>query len=128
MAPKADVVRRPEVEVVERIPAVHLTTKADSGPPEMVDLFSIDDTTYQIPAKPRVNIALKYLWHAKQYGEDRAAAELLEALLGAEGFEALVNYDDLEPGDLERIMEVATKHTLGALDDIKGNSGRGSTR
>lgn len=107
---------------------IELKTSTDAGPPDLVDLFSIDETTYQIPAKPRVNIALRYLWHAKQHGEDRAAAELLEALLGPAGFEALVNYDDLAPGDLEKIMEVATKHTLGALDDIKGKSGRGSSK
>ncbi len=107
---------------------IELKTDPNAGPPEMVDLFSIDDQTYRIPAKPRVNIALRYLWHAKQYGEDRAAAELLEALLGPAGFEAIVNYDGLTSDDLGNIMEIATKHTLGALDDIKGNSGRGSNK
>lgn len=107
---------------------VALTTPTDQGPAESVELFSIDGVAYSIPSKPRVNIALKYLWHAKQYGEDRAAAELLEALLGQSGFEALVNYDALSPEEFTAILEAATKHTLGALEEVKGNSGRGLSK
>jgi len=68
---------------------VRLVTGAVPPSPD-VELFSLDGVSYTIPAKPRVNLALRYLWHAKQYGEDRAAAELLESLLGADGFEVLV--------------------------------------
>jgi hypothetical protein len=101
------------------------STATDTGPPEMVDLFSSDGTTYQIPAKPRVNIALRFLWHARQYGEDRAAAELLESLLGAKGFQALVEYDDLKPEQFMAIMGAAQKVTLGALEAAQGNSASG---
>lgn len=105
---------------------IELTTGGDDGKPsDMIDLFSIDDMTYQIPAKPRVNIALKYLWHTRQYGEDRAAAELLESLLGEKGFAALVQYDDLEPDQFTAILAAAQKVTLGVMEDIRGNSGRG---
>ena len=107
-------------------PVVLVTGSAPEAP--SVELFSLDGVAYTIPAKPRVNLALRYLWHAKQYGEDRAAAELLEALLGAEGFEALMNYDDLTGDQFEAIMRVATKYTLGALEDTTGKSGSGSNR
>lgn len=95
---------------------------------EMRDLFSIDGTTYQIPARPRMNIALRYLWHTKQYGEERAAAELLEELLGRDGFEALVNYDDLTAEDFAAVMTAAQEVTLGALEEAQGGSGRGRSR
>ena len=107
-------------------PVVLVTGSAPEAP--SVELFSLDGVSYTIPAKPRVNLALRYLWHAKQYGEDRAAAELLESLLGAEGFEALMNYDDLTGDQFEAIMRVATKYTLGALEDTTGKSGSGSNR
>ena len=107
-------------------PVVLVTGSAPEAP--SVELFSLDGVSYTIPAKPRVNLALRYLWHAKQYGEDRAAAELLESLLGAEGFEALVNYDDLTTEQFDAIMAAATKYTLGALEDTTGKSGRGSNR
>jgi len=100
-----------------------------SAPPAPnVELFSLDGVSYTIPAKPRVNLALRYLWHSKQYGDDRAAAELLESLLGADGFEALVNYDDLTTEQFDAIMGAATKYTLGALEDGTGKSGSGRNK
>lgn len=114
--------------VIDDAPLELVTSKDDGSEAARVRLFSIDGVDYTIPAKPRVNIALKYLWHAKQFGEDRAAAEMLEALLGSDGFEALVNYDDLEPAQLQQIMQLAAKHTLGALEATKGNSGRGPSK
>lgn len=104
------------------------TPEQSAAPPEMVDLFSIDGVTYQIPAKPRVNLALKYLWHVRQYGEDRAGAELLEALLGSKGFQALVEYDELEPDQFVTILTAAQQVTLGVMESVRGNSGRGSGR
>jgi len=106
---------------------VRLITGSAPAAPN-IELFSLDGVAYTIPAKPRVNLALRYLWHAKQYGEDRAAADLLESLLGAEGFEALVNYDDLTGEQFEAIMAAATKYTLGALEDGTGKSGSGRNR
>lgn len=109
--------------------AVELVTAPDTGvAPELVELFTLDGRVFSIPAKPRVSVALRYLWHARQYGEDRAAAELLEALLGAEGFEALVNYDDLTAEQFQAVLDAAQKVTLGALEDAKGNSGSGQRR
>lgn len=108
---------------------IELTTDSpDTAPPKMLDLFSIDGVTYQIPAKPRVNIALKYLWHARQYGEDRAAAELLESLLGPKGFQALVEYDDLKPEQFMSILAAAQTVTLGAMEAAQGNVERGPSK
>lgn len=107
---------------------IELNRTSNSEPVGMVDLFSIDGVSYQIPAKPRVNVALRYLWHAKQYGEDAAAAELLEALLGEKGFKALVEYDELGPEDFTAILKAAQKVTLGALEEAQGESGRGRNK
>ena len=104
------------------------STTAPESPVEEIELFSIDGVAYAIPAKPRVNIALKYLWHVRQYGEDRAAAELMEALLGPKGFQALVEYDDLQPAQFAQILTAAQHHVLGALEATRGNSGRGPSR
>lgn len=90
-----------------------------------VTLFVLGGTDYTIPAKPRINVALKYLRVARKEGEAIAAAGLLEDLLGAEGFEALTDWDDLTPEQFEAVIEAAVKHTLGALEAVKGNAGRG---
>jgi hypothetical protein len=99
--------------------------RRSSEPVEMVDLFTIDEVTYQIPAKPNVNIALKYLRVLKRQGELVATSGLLEDLLGEEGFEALTNYEDLTEEDFEAVMTAAQKVTMGSLENTLGNSGSG---
>lgn len=98
---------------------------AEQGSVETVPLFTIGDEEFRIPAKPRVNLALKYLHQAKTIGEDKAAANLLAALLGDEGFAALAEYDDLTPEQFDAVMAAAQKHTLGALEKTRGNGQRG---
>lgn len=93
----------------------------DSSAEERVELFSLNGTVYTIPAKPRVHLALRYLFHAKRHGVDQAAAELLESLIGPEGFEALTNYEDLTPEELQAVMDAAQAVTLGALEEATGN-------
>src|SRR5882757_3140203 len=82
----------------------------------MVDLFSLDGEMFQIPEKPKVNVALKYLKIARIQGPDMAAGWLLEELLGTEAYEALMNFDDLTTDQLETVMMVAQEVTLGAME------------
>lgn len=93
--------------------------------PKMLELFSIDGKMYQIPAKPKMNVALRYLWDSKTIGEIPAATNLLVSLIGEEGFKALTEYEDLKPEEFESIMAAATKLTMGALNASMGNSGSG---
>jgi hypothetical protein len=87
---------------------------------ETVELFAIDGVSYYIPKKPRVNIALRYLKMAREQGPDAASAYLLEALVGEEAYEALMNFDDLDSETLGAIAEAAQKYTLGGLEAPKG--------
>jgi len=87
---------------------------------ETVVLFSIDGVDYTIPKKPRVNIALRYLKMAREEGPEAAQGYLLEALVGEEAYEALMNFDDLDSETLGAIAEAAQKLTLGGLEAPKG--------
>jgi uncharacterized protein YihD (DUF1040 family) len=87
---------------------------------EQIQIFSIDGKEYTIPAKPRVNVALKYLHDAKHKSEDIAAAGLLENLLGEEGYEALMNYEDLTADQLKAIMKIVQKVALGSMEESQG--------
>lgn len=91
--------------------------RRDDAEQEKVDLFTIDGQTYSIPAKPRANIALKYLRNVRVEGQDFAAGVMLEDLLGEEGYTALMEYDDLTMEDLNAIMMAAQKVLLGAIED-----------
>lgn len=98
----------------------------DADKPEMVDLFSIDGTAYQVPKKPRVNVALQYLTDARRFGEELAQMMLLEKLLGEDGYRALSEYEDLTPEQLSQVSDKAAALTLGQLES--GNGGRGSKK
>lgn len=100
---------------------VELTTKPVSADVEQIELFSIDGKSYSIPNKPRVNVALRYLKLAREQGVDAAAAYLIESLIGADGYEALMNYEDLTSEELASIVSAAQKATLGGLEAPKGN-------
>jgi len=76
---------------------------------EYQTLFSIDEKEYQIPTRLRPNQGLQIMHAFRQFGETGGVSFMLETLLGAEGYNALVNFDDLEDEDLEAIIDVAFK-------------------
>jgi hypothetical protein len=88
-------------------------------PADRVVLFYIDDREYTIELRPGVNVGLRYLHLVRTAGESHAQAYLLERLLGTEGYEALMNHDDLTAAEFQRIFEVASELTLGALEPPK---------
>lgn len=87
---------------------------------ERITLFYIGDTAYDIPARPRVNLAIKYLKDIREEGEELAQANLLVKLIGDEGYDALCEAEDILPEQFEAIMNIAAAKTLGALE----NSGK----
>lgn len=111
---------------------VDLVSTSDGPAPDLVDLFSIDGKMYQIPAKVRANQGLKFLWLAKTKDEQTAGIVMLEELVGSEGFQALMNYDQLKPEHLEQIITAVVTVLLGAVEDEKdsarGKGGSGSAK
>ncbi len=108
---------------------VRIVSASPGGAPaKMIDLFEMDGVMHQIPAKPRINLVLRFLFQAKTLGEDMAAANLLESLIGTDGFAALVNYDDLEPDQFQQILAIAQKVSMGELERVMGESARGPNR
>lgn len=87
---------------------------------ERITLFYIGDIGYSIPARPRVNLAIKYLKDIRDEGEELAQANLLVKLIGDEGYDALCEAEDILPEQFEAIMNIAAAKTLGALE----NSGK----
>jgi hypothetical protein len=111
-------VRRPKPEPAAESPGglqvLRLKTSGSKG--AMVPLFYIDDREYCIPAKPGLNIALQALHVRRTQGEDAAVDYMLEKVLGAEGYRALREYDELEPGDLMQILQVVNELVMGAME------------
>jgi hypothetical protein len=102
---------------------VKLSTTAERAPVEMVPLFWIDDVEYGMPKKIRPNVSLKYLRMIRQQGQDVAGAWLLEEVIGAEAYEALMNYDALEEEHLNKVMAIVEQHVLGQAEQQRAGNG-----
>ncbi len=103
---------------------IELTTKpqgADNAV-KTTALFSIDGVEYSVPSKPRPNLTLKYLYAVKSGSVELAAAQLLEDMLGVEGYAALMKFDDLDGSEFKRIMTDAGKIAMGELEQSLENS------
>lgn len=82
-----------------------------------VPLFYIDDEEYTIPERFGASIGLRYLRNINVDGRDYAIAQLLEEVLGADGFEALSNCDTLTQDQINKINEYIVELALGAVDE-----------
>ncbi|WP_030506359.1 hypothetical protein [Microbispora rosea] len=102
---------------------VRLTTTAAPAEVEKVPLFSIDDVEYGMPARIGTNIALKYLRMVRTQGSDVAEAWLLEEVLGAEAYEALMEYDQLTVDQLNQVMAIVRDHVLGQAEQQRAGNG-----
>jgi hypothetical protein len=85
-----------------------------------VDLFSIDDVTYQMPTKVKTNVALKYLRMVRTHGQEAAMGWVMEQVLGEDAYAALMDFDDLTEADLESVMEAVRANVMGAVEAPKG--------
>lgn len=96
-------------------PVVIDTPSADE-PVEMVDLFVLNGVAYQIPAEPRMNLAMQLIVDMEKHGDGVANMMLLRKLLGA-GYDALAAADGLKPEQLGAVAQAASNFTLGALEE-----------
>lgn len=120
----------PEAE----IPVLRL--KQRTGAAEKVPLFTLsdpvtgDEVEYSIPRKPGANIGLMYVHIASgqpctnctaPHGRGEFAAQdyLLRVLLGADGYKALREFEDLESADLGAMVAIMVKLALGAIEAPK---------
>lgn len=96
-------------------------TEEERAQDDRVVLFYLGDKEYTIPAKPRTNVAIKYLRDIRSEGDEIAQANMLVGLLGEEGFDALCDAEDILPEQFEAIVSIAAAKTLGALENTTKN-------
>lgn len=98
---------------------VRLSRKEDKKI-EQLDLFELDDVIYTIPAKVGYNFTVKAMEVAATAGDRTAQLWALQELIGPKAYNALLEFDDLEEEDFEKILEVVDKVALG------GSRGKGN--
>jgi hypothetical protein len=113
-----------EGKVMRGLPDIISLRSADGRDDERVDLFQIDGTTYSMSVRPGANVSLKYAWIAREQGLQAAAGYALEALIGAEGYQALMEFDGLTQEALDQIVTAASKIMAGPAEgDEDGDDG-----
>ncbi len=113
----------PAPAVAEDFEPVRLTSKSDA-PADRIVLFYVDDTSYSIPKKIGRGHGLRYLRTMRLQGEALAAQELLESLIGEDGYTALMECDDLEDEQLDKIMTRLRDMALGEVEEEGKAKGR----
>ena len=103
---------------------LRLSTKTKSKPVEYVDLFEIDDVTYQVPRYPSPTIGLKFLHILKTKGQEEAAHFMLTSMLSEEGYEALMNFDQLTQEQYDFVLTAAIRIATGKTENPKAQTRR----
>lgn len=109
-------------ETAPKIVALKSKKDAAKTKENTLTLFSIDDNEYSIPATIKPNRALQIMHVFRAQGESSGVSFMLETLLGKEGYDALINFDDLESDDLEKIIKIAFQMVAGATENPKAKS------
>lgn len=92
---------------------------------ERVPLFTIDDTPYYIAKSVPANKALRYMHIGRKQGLEAQIDYMLGVLLGEEGYEALMGFDDLTEVNLLDVIKACQKVMTGAVEAPKGTSKNG---
>lgn len=107
-----------------------ISLRSAVNPPEdaRVPAFRINGKTYSIATKPRTNQGLQYVHLSRTRGTEIAIDYALEMLLGAEGYKALREFDDLTEADLEAVVKAASRIMTGPVEAPKGKPKNASRR
>lgn len=100
-------------------PVVISTEGADTD--EKIHIFTIDDTDYYMPAYVPASLSLQALDRMRRHGQEAALSWLLEAVLGAEAYQALMDCPTLTGPQLKAVMRIIGDHVLGQMEDVTGN-------
>jgi len=118
----------PELTAPAAPNVVSLRSAANPAEDERIPAFSINGKVYSINRRPKVNKALRYVHLARTRGSEIAIDFMLETLLGTEGYQALMDFDDLTEENLQQVVEAASKIMTGAVEAPKGKQKPASRR
>lgn len=118
----------PGLEAHEQPGIISLRSAASPHAEERIEAFSINSKKYSILTRPRTNQALRYVHLARTRGSEIAVDYMLEVLLGAEGYQALLDFDDLTEENLTAVINAASRIMAGAVETPKEKPRRGSRK
>lgn len=100
-----------------------IVIKSSGKAAERVVLFTIDDEEFSVPKRPGVNVTLKFLNEMRKSNNEMfAALGLLEAMLGSEKYNQLLDYEELEDEVLGKILEQVVRIAMERVEETSGKS------
>lgn len=118
----------PEEEPADAPQILRLKTAPKGAKRKRETLFYIDDVEYSVEVHPSPARSLKYLKLMRDEGADIATQYMLENLLGTEGYQALMEYEDLTDEQFEQVVTAASKIMLGSFEGPKEQQKRPQRR
>lgn len=109
----------PETDNSGEFEILRLSTKDEGEKVEYITLFEIDDVTYSVPKNPSPTVGLRFLHVLKTEGQQAAAYYMLTTMLSPEGYEALMNYDQLTQEQYDFVLNAAVKIATGRTERPK---------
>lgn len=102
-----------------KTPVIDFDARDDKGDEERIVIFHLNGKDYSVPKRPRMNFGLRFSYERRAYGTDVAVSNLMRNMIGAEGFESLMEYDGLTDSDIEAITEICSRAAMGKLEAQK---------
>jgi hypothetical protein len=99
-------------------PGVYL--EGEPVPEDRVKLFHLDGRVYTAPRKLPPNITFKFMRKMRTTDTDLATFWLVEQVLTAHVVDILADHDELTEDELDAIMKVIRRHTMGAMERSTG--------
>lgn len=104
---------------------LQFTTPDTPAESERVVIAYLDEYALTMPATVPPNVGLKIMRTSRRSGDEAAMMQMLEEVLGAEGYERLENWSALTVDNLIDLFKVVQKVAVGALEVPKSSSGNG---
>ena len=76
-------------------------------------LFRLDGKEYEAVANPSASLMLRYLDRLRKWGPNPAISWLLEEMVGAEGYEALLTSPKVTQKDFAAVTRAAVRIVMG---------------
>ena len=76
-------------------------------------LFRLDGKEYEAVANPSASLMLRYLDRLRKWGPNPAISWLIEELVGAEGYEALLTSPKVTQKDFAAVSRAAVRIVMG---------------
>lgn len=100
---------------------LHFETDKDKKADRVV-LFTIDDTEFDVPAKPGMRIVMRYLNVARKTGNDLyAAQQLVEDMLGEEKWNQFLDWPDFDDKVMNTVIEKCIDIAVKSVEDTSKN-------